>query len=288
MPPPDPFASFELAPYQAAPQLPLQTLVVLTRALSSRMPGDAPAYVVAAEQDMSAVAGESEAAMVVRLRESNEASLTADLDLDNALDGLWSLLRDRMVGWARFERAGLDALLDDDELAVDFEAVRAKATRARELAGQLFGEGSLDMLSRTYPEQSQLMANLLGLIKTDELEDELLELGGEELLPIIQRCQTLYEAMVDRRSGKDTTSRADLRSLRAKLQRKIVRYNTLVLTLLDEAKPETQQLIEDALQPMITLRVQRSSSTGAVEAAPEPGDDAPADEPDAAVEAPGE
>jgi hypothetical protein len=36
------------------------------------VPGDVPA----------------EAAMVVRLRESNEARLTADLKLDNAVDGL--------------------------------------------------------------------------------------------------------------------------------------------------------------------------------------------------------
>ncbi|KIG11768.1 hypothetical protein DB30_02546 [Enhygromyxa salina] len=37
---------------------------------------------------MREVANDSEQAMVVRLRESNEASLGADLELDNALDGL--------------------------------------------------------------------------------------------------------------------------------------------------------------------------------------------------------
>ncbi|KIG11770.1 hypothetical protein DB30_02548 [Enhygromyxa salina] len=47
--------------------------------------------------------------------------------------------------------------------------------------------------------------------------------------------------MIDRRSGKDPTSRADLRTLRAKLQRRIVRYNTLVLTMHDEANPRPQR-----------------------------------------------
>jgi hypothetical protein len=229
--------------------LPLQTLVVLSNALSSRMPGDPPAYVAAAELAMRECVDESEAAMVIRLREDNEASVSADLELDNALDGLWALLRDRLRGWARYERPGLNVLIDDDKLLVDFEAVRAKATRARELSVQLFGEGALDMLNRSYPEQSQLMANLLGLIASDDLEDELLDLAGEELLPIIARCQQLYEAMVDRRSGKDTTTRADLRTLRFKLQRRIVRYNALVLTMLDESKPETRDLVEAALQP---------------------------------------
>ncbi|WP_146157692.1 hypothetical protein [Enhygromyxa salina] len=247
------------------------------------MPDDPPAYVAAAELAMREVVGESEAAMVIRLRQDNEASVSADLELDNALDGLWSLLRDRMRGWARYERPGLNVLIEDDELAVDFEAVRDKATRARELSARLFGAGSLDMLNRSYPEQSQLMANLLELIETDELADDLLELAGEELLPIIQRCQELYEAMVDRRSGKDTTTRADLRVLRVKLQRRIVRYNTLVLTMLDEAKPETRDLVEAALQPMITLRPQRSSSTGGADGEVE-GDDGVIAAPPEAVE----
>ncbi|KIG12568.1 hypothetical protein DB30_01231 [Enhygromyxa salina] len=281
----DPFASLELTPYQTAPQLPLQTLVVLSNALSSRMPDDPPAYIAAAELAMREVVDESEQAMVIRLRQTNEVSVSADLELDNAIDGLWSLLRDRLRGWARYERPGLNVLMEDDDLVVDFEAVRAKATRAGELSVRLFGEGSLEMLSRSYPEQSQLMANLLELIESDDLADDLLDLGGEELLPIIQRCQALYESMVDRRSGKDTTSRADLRVLRSKLQRRIVRYSTLVLTMLDESKPATRELVEAALQPMITLRPQRSGAgagdgdeaedeEGAEVAA---GDDAPVD-----------
>ncbi|KIG11769.1 hypothetical protein DB30_02547 [Enhygromyxa salina] len=33
-----------------------------------------------------------------------------------------------MGGWGRYARPGLDVLIDDDQLLVDFEAVRDKAT----------------------------------------------------------------------------------------------------------------------------------------------------------------
>lgn len=239
--------------------------MVLGKALASRVPGDVPAYVDLGKKEMLGVVEEAEAAMVVRLRESNEAGLTADLNLDNAVDGLWALLRERLRGWNRYERPGLDALLHDKALTIDFEEVRSKAARANELATRLFGEGTRDMLSRQWPEQSQLMANVLRLVETDKLGDGLLELGGEELLPILVHCQTLYAAMVDRRTSQTTGSQADLRGLRAKLQRAIVRHNGLVMTLMTPSKPETRDMVEHALEPMITLRPQTNSGGGVEE-----------------------
>jgi hypothetical protein len=261
----DPFATFDPTPYQTAPQLPLQTLVVLGKTLASRVPGDVPAYVEEGKSAMLAVVAEAEAAMVIRLRESNEARLTADLNFDNAIDGLWALLRERLKGWSRYERPGLDVLLHDKALKVDFEEVRIKAARAGVLATQLFGEGTLEMLSKPWPEQSQLMANVLRLIETDKLDEGLLELAGDELLPIIAHCQTLYVAMVDRRSSQTSSSQADLRGLRAKLQRAIVRHNGLMMTLMNPAKPGTRGMVEQALEPMITLRPQSNGSGGVEE-----------------------
>lgn len=277
MPNIDVFADFVAAPYQTAPQLPLQTLVVLIKSLSARLPDDAPIYILAAEQEMRAAAAEAEAAMVIRLRETNEGRLIAALQLDNAVDGLWSLCRERTNGWQRYDRPGLDFLVDDDELEVDFEAVRETAARAAELSTKIFGEGAMEMLSKPYPEQSQLMANVLGLIDTDGFSKDLLEITGDELLPIIRRCQAQYEAMVDSRSSLEPASRADLRAHRARLQRYIVRYSTLVLTLMSEDKPATRELVETALEPMITLRAQRRTGTGVElsddEGAPEAGDE---------------
>ena len=114
---------------------------------------------------------------------------------------------------------------------------------------------------RTYPEQSQLMANVLDLIKNDDLEDVVLEVGGEELLPILRRCQSAYEAMVDQRATKDAGSRTNLRTARARLQRRIVTYNNLLMTMLVEDDPQTLVLVESALEPMITMHTQLGSVT---------------------------
>lgn len=62
---------------------------------------------------------------------------------------------------------------------VEFEALRDKAMRAASLLGRLFGDGNLEMLDRPFPEQSQLMTNLLNLIDEDGHEGDLLELSGE-------------------------------------------------------------------------------------------------------------
>ena len=260
----DPFASFIATPYQTAPQFPLQTLAVLSKSLSARMPDDSPDYIIVAEEEMRAATLAAEAAMVIRLRETNERRLRADLNLDNALDGLWSLFRERTQGWSRYERPGLDFLLEDKQLELDFQTVREMATRAGELATKIFGEGAMAMLSKPYPEQSQLMGNVLQLIDTDGVGEELLEIAGPELLPILRRCQQEYETMVDRRASFEPASRADLRNHRAKLQRRIVRYSTLVLTMMVESKPKTRELVETALEPMVTMRRQLSGSSGAI------------------------
>ncbi len=262
----DPFATFNPTPYLTAPQFPLHTLAVLSKALSRRMPGDPPVFVAQAEVSMRTMTEDAEQVMVARLRETNKGQLKLDLALDNALDGLWSLSRERLLGWARYERPGLDFLVTDEKLELNFEEVRAKARRAGELARKLFGEGPLEMLSKSYPEQAQLMANVLRLVKHDGLEAELIELSGEELLPILRRCQVAYVDMVDRRAGDASKARTDLGVARQLLGRQIVQYNTMVMAMLDIEKPQTQALVETALLPMVAMRKMFGKKPGAGEA----------------------
>jgi hypothetical protein len=284
----DPFIHFDPTPYLNAPQLPLQTLPALCAALSSRMPDEAPPYVEQAEAAMTETVEEAQEAMVVRLRETSQATLSFDLALDNGVDGVWVLFRTRAHSWEAYQRSGLDFLLDDEKLEVDFEAVRDKATRARALVEGLFGDG-LDMLGRRFPEQVQLMATTLDLIEADELEDEISELCGEEVLPILRRCQVAYEAMVDRRASKEPASRTNLRKVRFKLQRRIVKYNSLVMTMLDEGDPVGSiARVEKALEPMITFRIPRRGSKSEEDEAepedPESEDDNQGESEDAAAE----
>jgi hypothetical protein len=137
-----------------------------------------------------------------------------------------------------------EAPLSTDEL--QFEVVREQAARAAELLAKLFGDGNLPMLSRPWPEQSQRMANVLDLIDQDQLEAKLLEVTGDELLPIIRR--------VSHRGGQ-------------------LRHGPLM----KPGKPETIPMVEAALEPMITMRP--ATTTGASAEAPGPvGDPHPSDD----------
>lgn len=275
----DPFIHFDQSPFLSAPLLPLQTLPALCEALSTRIPEQAPAHVEQARVAMMDTVGEAQQAMLVRLRETNEATLKADLNLDNGVDGVWYLFRTRGRAWEVYQRPGLDFLVDDEELEVDFELVRDKAERAQALVTRLFGDG-LEMLNRRFPEQLQLMATVLDLIEADGLEDEISELCGEEVLPILRRCQVAYKDMVNRRASKEPASRTNLRKVRSKLQRRIVKYSSLVLALLDDDDPvNSLAMVETALEPMITFRSHRTAVGGGGADAGSATDAAPGVEP---------
>jgi putrescine aminotransferase len=126
------------------------------------------------------------------------------------------------------------------------------------------------------------LANLR-ILEGEKLVDRVREaFFGEDRQATEYRVDIEVEVtMVDRRSGGESRARTDLRTLRSKLQRRIVRYAGFVLTMLDESKPESRELVEKALQPMITLRPQRGSATGAAGAEVS---EAIADEPAAAPE----
>lgn len=206
----DPFTSFDPTPYQSAPQLPLQTLVVLSNALYTRLPQPAPSHVKKGAEDMRTAAKEAGKAMVVRLRETNEVNLAADVNLDNAMDGLFRLVFDGLRNRRIYQRPGLDFLLKDADWQDRIKKQREQAQIASLLFTKLFGDGNLDMLMREFPEQSQLMTNVIALIE---------------------------------------------------LQRRIVSYASLVLTMLKEDKPATLTIVETALRPMVTMRVTRNSNT---------------------------
>lgn len=263
----DPFLSFDTTRYQTTPKLPLQSLIVLSKALGSRVPGEAPPYVQEAADEMRTVAKEAAHAMVIRLRETNAVVLAFDLALDNAMDNLITLMRDRLRGWSRYQRSGLDFMLADPNFEGQLKAAREKAELAASLLTKLFGDGNLGLLSRPWAEQSQLTTNLLDLIDQDGHEDDLLEVSGLELLPIIRRVNTEYAAMVDRRASVASSSDANFRVERVKLQRQIINYANLVLSLVKAGKPETIPMVETALEPLITMRPATTTGGAAEEGA---------------------
>jgi hypothetical protein len=255
MPTYDPFEIFDPTRYQSVPNLPLQSMITLTKALLAATPKTASPRVKHLAALLSNTAVEAETAMIVRLREDNQGAATSDLAFDHAVDTLWSLLRDRLSGWIVYGRSALDYLDADvnTPAEVDIAKLRSKATRAEQIGERLFGSEGLKFLVRPYVEQSQLMANVLGLIDADNLEADLLELTGPELLPLLRHCQTRYEAMVQARAMREAGSGTDLRVLRGQLRRFISRYAGAVISMLDESAPETLSVVETALMPMITI-----------------------------------
>ncbi|PRP95508.1 hypothetical protein ENSA5_38610 [Enhygromyxa salina] len=252
----DPFSNFDLSRFQTVSNLPLQTMVSMAKALEAAAPDNAPAHVDKVKGLMRDTSDDAEDAMIVRLREDNEGSASADQTLDIAVDPLWSLIRRRLDDWGVYMREGLNFVEDDPDAPpeVDIEELRDKATRARKISERLFGVGRLNFIQRPYAEQAQLMANVLGLIDTDKLEEDIIELTGPELLPMLRRCQVRYEGMVQARAMRIDGSAADLRTLRGRLRRLIVRYAGAVITMLDESEPETLDVVETALMPMLTIR----------------------------------
>jgi hypothetical protein len=259
----DPFLTFDTTPYAAVPKLPLQTLITLVNVLGTRVPGQAPAHVHEAAGDMKAAAKNAAKAMVVRLREINEIALAADLSLDNVTDNLFTYFRDGLRGWRVYLKPGLDFLLDDPEYAVKFQLTRERAERATTLLTQLFGDGNLAMLNRPFPEQAQLMNNVFDLIDEDGLEADLIDLTGDELLPLLRRVNKEYGAMVNRRAGEDEASEANLKVERLIVQRMIVAYANAVVGLVKPGKTELIPIVQEALEPMITMRPATTTGTSA-------------------------
>lgn len=87
---------------------------------------------------------------------------------------------------------------------------------------------------------------------------------------MLRRCQVRYEAMVQARAVRLGGASANLRVFWMRLRQLIVRYAGAVITMLDESKPETLEVVEAALLPMLTIRaVQTRAVTHEVEAEPE-------------------
>lgn len=260
----DPFADFDPSPYIFVPNLRLRGMIHLGKALRANTPQSPPMQVVQLASLLDHVLANAEDALVVRLRESNEGSSSADVEFDHAVDGLWSLLRARVLGWVAYKHDGLAFLTDSQELenqGIDYDDLRERGLRGKQLGERLFGDDGLKMLQLKLSDQARAMATVHGLIEADELEKLVLELGGDELLPILRVCQARYEAMVQARALGEASSAADLRQLRGRLRRVIARYNGAVITMLDDSAPETLELVEAALEPMITVRLDQPSSS---------------------------
>lgn len=248
---------FDPTVYMSLPRLNVSGLLTVVKVLIQLQPeGDWPEVETAVErvvEDVSAI----DTVLVDRIVDPARFSRD-DVKFDLFVDGLWGLFRDRLTGWSRYLADGRKRLALDAQLEIDLDALEHRAERASEVLDKLFVDG-LEFLRRNYNEQAQLMSNVLEAIAVEKLDDELSELTGAELLPLLRACQRHYDKMVsDRLAREQNTTIGNLNLLKARLLRSVQFYVSAVIGTLNAKKPNTVEAVEAALQPIVNVRLGRN------------------------------
>lgn len=250
--------SFDASMYQRLPPMTLEHALALGGALLERVPQEAPSHVLRTRERLRAVVLEGREALTIRLRERPPAYTKDEVALDTAADALWATLRSRLEAWRAFEHAALGATKGAasrrNRTATMLAGAAKKAERARCLLERIYGPRGLAFLQTSYFEQCEAMSALLRLIEEDDLTADLTELAGEEWMVALTLVQGRYEAMVQKRMGRSRGNSGDLNRLRLRLHRSILRYNTAILTMLDEDDPESLEIVTEALRPLAIVR----------------------------------
>lgn len=272
--PPVTFETFDPTPYQRAPRLNILKSLALGRALLQAIPEDPPETVSRTATDLETILDEADAAVDKRRQESVPIDLGADVAFDGCADGLWAVLRNRLDALSGFEHEGLARVAEGhgkrSAVVLAVAAAKDKAARARRLSTKLFGVDGLAFTKTQFPEQAQAMASILRVIDKDDLAAEIDELTGPETLILLRACQPHYESMVEARLTRDGRKSDDLGKVRGKVMRAVARYTNAVLTMLDERKPETLEIVLAALRPLELLRAATPTATTSGTPQPEP------------------
>lgn len=269
------FTSFDPAQYQSAPRLSTEGVVALARALVDSQPHEAPAHAANTGKKLKRLVSEAESALTERRREAPSADGPAEVLLDQATDGLWVALRDRLAAWAAFEHPSLDALLPKGKAKASpgrssLAAARKRAVRARKLSERVFGAEGLAFLRLPYAEQAEATAALLRFLEEDELVAELQELAGEELVTTLFLVQERYEAMVAGRAVREDARSVDLGELRNKLLRAISAHASAWLSTVDDDEPDSLEPVVAALRPIAVARAHAARPSAAPSPEPTP------------------
>lgn len=279
------FETFDPTPYQRAPRLNTLKSLALGRALLLAIPEDPPETVARTAQSLEAILDEADEAVDKRRQESVPFDAAAEVSFDGCTDGLWGVLRNRLDALGGFEHEGLPRVAEGhgkrSAVALAVAAAKDKAARARKLSTKLFGTEGLAFTRTQYPEQAQAMASLLRVIDKEDLAAEIDALTGPETLILLRACQPHYESMVEARLTRDGRKSDDLGRVRGKVLRAVARYTNAVLSMLDERKPETLELVLTALRPLEALRAATPTATSSAPPAPEPEPAEPGAEPEA-------
>lgn len=247
---------FRLLEYLRVPKVSVKLLVLLARLLVRRKPEQSTAAVDKAAAELEQQAAHTQGVLTARLRASNPEIEVSEVEFDRAVDGLWVATRRALEFFEAYAHPGLDALSQKAKLEVELAELRARAERAAKLYERLFASEGTKFVTFRFVEQVASMATLLDLIIEDELEEALEEFVGAEHMKLLRACQRRYEEMVDARVDREQGLESNLNEERAKLSWYVFAYNNAVVGMLDPEVPESVGVVESALKPMVTLRVE--------------------------------
>jgi hypothetical protein len=276
--------TFDLSLYFPIPLLTTESYVSLTKDLQRAAPSQPPPHVTKALQSMAATLVEVKAGLVSRIDKDLPASLQRAFDI--FVDRVWNEVRVRLEFYDIYNYEGIQKLTEAERMSIDYDTQLERSRTAATIHARLFGDGT-DFLRSKYPQQATQMATRLEWLESKQLDTELADLVGHELVDLLKVCQVRYEAMISERSTRDGKSSADLRELRNKLRMQIYAYCGAVGSMLDPDSPASLEQVEAALRPVLSYRAQtrRKGATPDESALEdefmpdEATDDAPRDEP---------
>src|SRR5690554_519607 len=245
-------ATIDLGPYLTAPNLTIEATFSLGNDLIALMPDDPPELVAKAGGRLGVGLTGAQKIFVERVAAAG-SDLGTEVAFDFAYDRFWNAAEHQCDCHINYRHEGLDMLSDEQKQQMGFEHKRELAEHAAELHQHLFSDGR-SFLGKPFPQQVALTGSRLEFIKTAPNSAAYIEIIGKGLFTTLQVMQAGYEDMVRSRAARSDTS-ADLRVLRLHLARLITRYNGAVITtMLDDEEPETWELVQTILRPMITSR----------------------------------
>ena len=244
----------------------LKVLVRLAKTLLRDMPESANGPVEKTAAKMKAQIELIEDDFSARMRAKNARLIARELQFDRATDALWILLRVLLDRYARaYGHSGLELLSPERQAEIELPKLRALASRAASLHGQLFAADGTQFTRSAFTAQVESMATLLRIIEEDELGEGIASIAGPQLLPTLKACQAQYEEMVGDRMRRDMGVAANFSQHLARLRWLIDRYKNAVETLYDEDEPETLEVVEQALRPLLMLSALMARSGGSTE-----------------------
>ena len=191
-----------------------------------------------------------------------------EVAIEDLTDRLWATLLKILHGWKAFLHPGLAKLDAKPQQRAKIDEARAKAERAMVLYHSLFPAEEFGfVIHPPFHEQAQTLEAFVRLCEDPEWADAK-ELAGEHMIPLMGLVQRQHQTLISSRKWPRREG-SPLGLQRAKLRRRIGRYNNVVVSSIEEGDELNLRAIQAMLAPVDVLIEQLKASSEIAEG-PEP------------------